>query len=156
MSSALGQRHRRIIVGAGGLVLGGLHQQSPRSELAEREYAAAGSGETCPDPAQPGGGEVAVSQPGHRIGHGDLGQPVDLGVRGAGEPDPGPVTDCAVCAVAAHQVTGGHPVGPFWAVHLCGHRGIVLADPGDLVPAADHGAELPGALAEQPLKPGLG
>jgi hypothetical protein len=35
-------------------------------------------------------------------------------------------------------------------VHIRGHRGVVLADSGCLVSAAHAGAELAGALGEQP------
>jgi hypothetical protein len=121
----------------------------------EPEHAAVCPGETRADPAQTGDVEVAVVQPGHRIGHGDLGQPVDLWIGGAGEPDPGRVADLAVRAVAARQVASGHPVGPVRAAHIRGHRGVVLADPGYLVSAAYAGAEFAGAFAEQPLEPGL-
>jgi hypothetical protein len=55
-------------------------------------------------------------------------------------------------AVAARQVAGPHPVGAVRAAHIRGHRGVVLADPGHLVPAAYDGAELAGTLAEQPLE----
>jgi hypothetical protein len=36
-----------------------------------------------------------------------------------------------------------------------GHRGVVLADPGDLVSAAFAGAEFSGEFAEQALEPRL-
>jgi hypothetical protein len=151
----LGQGHRRVIADVGGLVFGGLHEQAPVCQRAEPEHAAVCPGETRADPAQPGDVEVAVVQPGHRIGQGDLGQPVDLRIGGAGEPDPGGVADLAVRAVAAHQVASGHPVGPVRAAHIRGYRGVVLADPGYLVSAAYAGAEFAGAVAEQPLEPRL-
>jgi hypothetical protein len=121
-------------------------------ERPEREHTALCPGESRADPAQPGDVEVTVVQPGHRIGQGDLGQPVDLWIGGAGERDPGRVADLAVRAVAAHQVAGGHPVGPIRTVHIGGHRGVVLADPGHLVSAAYAGAEFVGTFAEQPLE----
>ena len=124
-------------------------------ERPEPEHASVCPGETRADPAQPRDVEVAVVQPGHRIGHGDLGQPVDLWIGRAGEPDPGRVADLAVRAVAAHQVASGHPVGPVRAAHIRGRRGVVLADPGYLVSAAYAGAEFAGAFAEQPLEPRL-
>ena len=58
-------------------------------------------------------------------------------------------------AVAAHQVPGGHPVGPLRAAHVRGHRRVVLADPGHLVSAAYAGAELAGVFTEQPFEPRL-
>src|SRR6185437_7549705 len=109
-------------------------------------------GEAGADPAQLGDVEVAVVEPGHRAGQGDLAQAVDLRVGGAGEGDPRLVTNPAACAVAARQVSGGYPVGSVRAAYLGGHPGAVLADPGHLVPAPDVGAKLPGALAEQALK----
>jgi hypothetical protein len=69
----LGQGHRRVIVVFGGLVFGGLNEQNPGGERPEPEDTAVCSGEeTRADPAQPGDVEVAVAQPGHRIGQGDL------------------------------------------------------------------------------------
>jgi hypothetical protein len=113
-------------------------------------------GETRVDPAEPGDVEVAVVQLGHRTGHGDLGQPVDLWIGGARERDPGPVANLAVRAVAAHQVAGGHLVGPVRAAHSRRHGSVVLADADYLVSAADAGAEFAGVLAEQALEPRLG
>ena len=118
----------------------------------EREHAAVGPGEARTDPAQPGDVEVAVVQPGHRIGQGDLAQPVDLWIGGAGERDPGAVADPAVRAVAARQVVGGHLVRPVRAAHVRGRRDVVLAHPGHLVSAAYVGAEFAGAVVEQALE----
>ena len=41
---------------------------------------------------------------------------------------------------------------PVRAAHVRGHRGVVLAQPDHLVPAADLGAELAGELGEQALE----
>ena len=104
------------------------------------------------DPAQPGDVEVAVVEHGHRIGQRDLAQPVDLRIRGARERDARQVAHRAAAAVAAHQVPRGQPVRPVRPAHVRGHRGVVLAQPGHLVPALDDGAEFAGALAEQALE----
>ena len=151
----LGQGHRRVIVDFGGLVFGGLDQQDPRGERPEREHTAVCPGETRADPAQPGDVEVAVAQPGHRIGHGDLAQPVDLWIGGAGERDPGRCRGPGCARRRSPPGTGRSPVGPVRAAHVRGHRGVVLADPGHLVSAAYAGAELAGAFAEQALEPRL-
>src|SRR5581483_3043323 len=74
----LAQEHRRVIADVGGLVFGGLNEQNPGGERPEREYTAVRLGDTRADPAQSWDVEVAVAQPGHRIGQGDLAQPVDL------------------------------------------------------------------------------
>ena len=113
-------------------------------------------GETRLDPAKPGDVEVAVVQLGHRTGHGDLGQSVDLWIGGARERDPGPVANLAVRAVAAHQVAGGHLIRPVRAAHGRRHGGVALADAEHLVPAANAGAELVGVRAEQALELRLG
>ena len=152
----LTQGHRPVAGGSGRLVFGGLDEQGPRGERPEPEHAAVGPGEPGTEPAQPRDVEVPVVQPGHRIGHGDPGQPVDLGIGGAGERDPGHVADRAVGAVAARQVASGHPVRPVRAAHVRGYPCVVLADPGHLVSAPQAGAEFAGALAEQPLEPRLG
>src|SRR6202042_2682097 len=128
---------------------------NPRGEGPEPEHTAVCPGETRADPAQPGDGQVTVTEPGDRIGHGDFAQPVDLWIGGAGERDPGQVTDPAAGPVAAGQVTAGHPVAPVRAAHVGGHRGVVLADPDHLVPAAYDGAEFAGALAQQAFEPRL-
>ena len=104
------------------------------------------------DPAHPGDVDVAVLEHGHRLGHGDLGQPLDLRVGGAGERDAGQVAHPAAGAVAADEVAGGHPVRPVRAAHVRGHRGVVLAQPDHLVAAADLGAELAGELVEHALE----
>jgi hypothetical protein len=64
----------------------------------------------------------------------------------------GYVADPAVRAVAAHKVSGGHPVRPVRAAHVRGHRGVILAQPYHLLSAADLGAELAGAFVEQTLE----
>ena len=55
-------------------------------------------------------------------------------------------------AVAADEVSGGHPILPVRAAHVRGHRGVVLAQPDHLVAAADLGAELAGELVEDALE----
>ncbi len=81
-----------------------------------------------------------------------MAEPVDLGIRGAGERDAGQVADPAARSVAADEEPGGHPVGPPRPAHLRADRGVVLAHPGHLVSAADLGAEFTGAFVEHPLK----
>jgi len=132
-----------------------LNEQNPGGEPPDREHTAVCPGETPTDPAQPGDVEVAVAEHGHRVGHGDLAQPVDLWVGDAGERDAGAVADPAAPAVAAHQVSGGHPVGPVRAAHVGGRRGVVLVHPEHLVPAADLDVEFSGAFVEQALQPRL-
>jgi hypothetical protein len=83
----------RVVVGFGGLVFGGGDEQNLGGERPEREHTAVCSRETRTDPAQPGDVDVAVAEPGHRIGHGDLTEPVDLWMCGAGERDVGHVAD---------------------------------------------------------------
>lgn len=75
-----------------------------------------------------------------------------LAVAVAGERDAGHVADPAVRAVAAHKVSGGHPVRPGRAAHVRGHRGVVLVHPDHLVSAAYVGAEFAGAFVEQALE----
>jgi hypothetical protein len=65
-------------------------EQNPRGERPEPEHTVVGPGETRTDPAQPGHVKVAVVQPGHRLGHGDLAEPVDLRVGDAGNGIPTP------------------------------------------------------------------
>jgi hypothetical protein len=154
--SELGQGHRRIRVGAAGLVLGRLDEQSPGGEPPEREHAVVCPGETRLDPAEPGDVEVTVVQLGHRTRHGGLRQPVDLWIGDARERDPGPVAHLAVRAVAAHQVAGGRLVGPIRPAHSRRHGRVALADPDHIVSAANAGAEFVGVLAEQALEPRLG
>jgi hypothetical protein len=151
----LGQGHRRVRVGAGGLVFGRLDQQSPGGQPPEREHAVVCPGETRLDQAEPGDVEVAVVQLGHRTGHGDLRQPVDLRIGGARERDSGSVANFAVRAVTAHQVAGGHLVGTVRAAHRRRHGRVVLADADHLVSAANAGAEFVGVLAEQAFEPRL-
>ena len=115
----LRQGHRRVIADFGGLVFGGLNEQNPVRERPEREYTAVCPGETRADPAQPGDVEVAVVQLGHRIGQGDLGQPVDLWISGAGNgipavsrtllraPTPGRTRTAVTCAATVR--TGVRP-----------------------------------------------
>ena len=55
-------------------------------------------------------------------------------------------------AVAADEVSGGHPMLPVRPAHVRGHRGVVLAQPDHLLSAADLGAELAGELGEQALE----
>jgi hypothetical protein len=152
----LGQGHRRVRVGAGGLVFGRLDEQSPGGQPPEREHAVLCPGETRLDPAEPGDVEVAVVQLGHRTGYGDLRQAVDLRIGGARERDPGSVANLAVRAVTADQVAGGHLVGTVRAAHRRRHGGVVLADADHLVSAANAGAEFVGVLAEQALESRLG
>ena len=143
----LGQGHRLVVVVVGGLVLAGEEPQERRVGRPLGELTALGSCETEGDPAHPGDVEVAVLEHGHRLGHGDLGEPLDLRVRGAGERDAGQVAHPAARAVAADEVSGGHPMLPVRPAHVRGHRGVVLAQPDHLLSAADLGAELAGELA---------
>jgi hypothetical protein len=53
-----------------------------------------------------------------------------------------------VRAVAAHQVPGSQLVGAVGPAHVRGYRGVVLANPGHLVPAAQAGAEFAGVFVE--------
>ena len=118
----------------------------------EGELTALGSCEAEADPAHPGDVDVAVLEQGHGLGHGDLGEPLDLRVGDAGERDAGQVAHPAARAVAADEVSGGHPVRPVRAAHVRGHRGVVLAQPDHLVSAADLGAELAGPFVEDALE----
>ncbi len=148
----LGQGHRLVVVVVGGLVLAGEEPQERRVGRPEGELTALGSCETEADPAHPGDVEVAVLEHGHRLGHGDRGEPLDLWVGDAGERDAGQVAHPAAGPVAADEVPGGHPVGPVRAAHVRGHRGVVLAQPDHLLAAADLGAELAGELVEDALE----
>ena len=148
----LGQGHRLVVVVVGGLVLAGVEPQERRVGRPEGELTALGSCETEGDPAHPRDVDVAVLEHGHRLGHGDLGQPLNLWVRDAGERDAGQVAHPAARPVAADEVAGGHPVGPVRAAHVRGHRGVVLAQPDHLLAAADLGAELAGELVEEALE----
>jgi hypothetical protein len=106
------------------------------SEQPDREHTAVCPSETRTDPAQPRDVEVALAERVTESGHGDLAEPVDLWICGAGERDAGHVADLTMRAVAAHQVSGGHPVRPVRALHVRGHRGVVLAHLDHLVSAA--------------------
>lgn len=147
-----GQGHRLVVVVVGGLVLAGEEHQERRVGRPDGKLTAVGSCETEADPAHPGDVEVAILEHGHRIGHGDLGEPLNLWVRGAGEQDAGHVAHPAAGAVAANEVSGGHPIRPVRPAHVRGHRGVVLAQPDHLLSAADLGAELAGVLAEEALE----
>ena len=148
----LGQGHRLVVVVVGGLLLAGEEPHERRVGRPESELTALGSCETEGDPAHPRDVDVAVVEYGHRLGHGDLGEPLDLWVRGAGERDAGQVAHPAARAVAADEVAGGHPMLPVRPAHVRGHRGLVLAQPDHLLSAADLGAELAGELREQALE----
>ena len=134
----LGQGHRLVAAGPGGIVLGGGDHQDPGGDRPEREDAAVGPGEARADPARPGDVEVAVVRA-RSPSPGTVTLPTRLtsGYVVPGNGMPASVADPAARAVAAHQVPGGHPVRPVRPVHLRGHRRVVLAHPGDLVPAAD-------------------
>ena len=148
----LGQSHRRVIVDFAGFFLGGMDEQPALSNPPEGEHPVPGAGEARTEPAQPGYVEVAVVEHGHRVGQRDLAQPVDLRIRGARERDARQVAHRAAAAVAAHQIPRGQPVRPVRPMHVRGHRGVALAQPGHLVSALDDGAEFAGAFAEQALE----
>ncbi len=59
-------------------------------------------------------------------------------------------------AVAADEVAGGDLMRPLGAAHLRGHAALVLAQPDQLLSAADLGAELAGDLGQQALELRLG
>ena len=141
-----------VVVVVGGLVLAGEEPQERRVGRPLGELAALGACETEGDPAHPGDVEIAVLEHGHRLGHGDLGESLDLRVRGAGERDAGQVAHTAAGAVAADEVAGGHPMLPVRPAHVRGHGGVVLAQRDDLLSAADLGAELAGAFVEDALE----
>ena len=146
----LGQGHRLVVVVVGGLLLAGVDAPASAGSVdpvanTPRSVGVKPKG-ILPTP---GDLEVAVLEHGHRLGHGGLGQPLDLRVGGAGERDVGQVAHPAARAVAAHEVAGGHPILPVRAAHVRGHRGVILAQPDHLVSAADLGAELAGELGEQ-------
>ena len=148
----LGHGHRVVVVVLGGLFLAGVEPHELGVGRPEGELTALGSCETEVDPPTPGDVDVAVLEQGHRLGHGHQGEPLDLGVREAGERDAGQVAHPAARAVAADQVPGGHAVGPVRAAHVGGHRGVVLAQPDHLLAAVDLGAELAGAFVEDALE----
>ena len=148
----LGHGHRLVVVVVGGLLLAGEEPHVLGVGRPEGELTAFGSCEAEADPAHPGDVDVAVLEQGHGLGHGDLGEPLDLRVGDAGERDAGQVAYPAARAVAADEVSRGHPVGPVRAAHVRGHRGVVLAQPDDLLAAADLGAELAGEFVEDALE----
>ena len=148
----LGHGHRLVVVVGGGLLLAGVEPHELGVGRPERELTALGSREAEADPAHPRDLDVAVLEHGHRLGHGDLGEPLDLRVRDAGERDAGQVAHPAARAVAADEVAGGHPMLPVRPAHVRAHRGLVLAQPDHLLSAADLGAALAGELREQPLE----
>lgn len=90
--------------------------------------------------------------PGHRIGHRDLGQPVDLRIDDAGERNCGQLANPAAGAVAAHEVAGGDPIGAVRAPHVGGDRVGALRHVQHLMSAPDVDAEFIGAFAEHPLE----
>ena len=61
------------------------------------------------DPAHPGDVDVAVLEHGHRLGHGDLGEPLDLRVRDAGERDAGQVAHPAAAPRRSRRGIGRSP-----------------------------------------------
>ena len=144
--------HRLVVVVLGGLLLAGVEPHERRVGRPEGELTALGSCETEADPAHTGDVDVAVLEHGHGLGHGDLGQPLDLRVRRAGERDARQVAHPAAGPVAADEVSGGHPILPVRPAHVRGHRGVVLAQPDHLVSAADLGAELAGVFVEDALE----
>ena len=156
LSRELGHGHRLVVVVLGGLLLAGEEPHELGVGRPEGELTALGSREAEADPAHPRDVDVAVLEHGHRLGHGDLGEPLDLRVGDAGERDAGQVAHPAARPVAADEVSGGHPFVPVRPAHVRGHRGVVLAQPDHLLSAADLGAELAGELVEDALEQRLG
>ena len=144
--------HRLVVVVGDGLLLAGVQPHERGVGRPEGELTAFGSRETEADPAHPGDVDVAVLEHGHRYGHGDESEPLDLWIGDAGEGDAGQVAHPAAGPVAPDEVSGGHPVEPVRPAHVRGHRGVVLAQPDHLLAAPDLGAELAGEVVEDPLE----
>ena len=147
--------HGHVVVVLGGLHLGGVDAHGAAHARA-REHATFGRGVAERDLADSRDVESPVVEHGHRVGHGDRGQALDLRERRARERDAGQLADPAAAAVAAHQEVRCHRVGSVRATHLDGHRVVVLVQPDHLVSPAYVATTRDGAFGEDGLEPGLG
>ena len=76
--------HRLVVVVFGGLLLAGEQSHEAGVGRPEGELAVLGPCEPEADPAHALHLDIAALEHGHRLGHGDLGEPLDLRIRGAG------------------------------------------------------------------------